>query len=85
MLLARPLNTHAPSNPNVVPGHLRAHRLVLAAVIGGALGALPLGFVAPAPALAASSLPDRVCSFAWWRRRSPGEGVTLPAVAGSET
>jgi hypothetical protein len=50
-----------------VAGHLRSRRLVLAAVIAGTLGAVPLGFMAPVPALAAGSLPDRVCSFAWWR------------------
>jgi hypothetical protein len=49
-----------------VPGHLRLLKCVLATVIGASLGAGPLGFVAPVPALA-GSLPDRVCSFAWWR------------------
>jgi hypothetical protein len=38
---------------------------VLAAAIGASLVAGPLGFSA-VPALA-GSLPDGVCSFAWWR------------------
>jgi hypothetical protein len=47
-----------------VPGQDRGRRLLLAAAVCGVLAS---SLASSPSASAASSLPDRVCHFAWWR------------------